>query len=86
LAVPDMARASWFEASEYHARVARVQAELRRRGVEEAAIARFASEHDATAAALAVVASGDLLLLLAHEDAAGVLQQLLDAGATLGWS
>jgi Xaa-Pro dipeptidase len=29
-----MARASWFDASEYHARVARVQAELRRRGVD----------------------------------------------------
>ncbi len=29
-----MARASWFEASEYHARVARVQAELRRRGID----------------------------------------------------
>ena len=66
--------------------VAILHAELRRRGVAEAAIERFPSEHDATAAALAAVEQGDLLVLLAHEDAGGVLQQLLDAGATLGWA
>ena len=59
--------------------------ELRDRGVADDAIARYGSEEEASDAAIAALAPGDLLVLLAHEDAASVLAKLLAAGATLGW-
>lgn len=65
--------------------VAILRAALLDRGVADDAVRSFASEHDAAAAAIAALQPGDLLVLLAHEDAASVLAQLLAAGAQLGW-
>lgn len=50
-------------------------------GVADAAIETFANEPDAVASALARLASGDLLLLLVHDDAAAAEAQLQAAGA-----